>query len=82
MENIPRTLKGIRIDLGLSLDVASTRIGISKDTLANYERGDTYPDLPIIKRMEEVYGVPLLTDKVNFLLNDTEINGKNEKEEV
>lgn len=73
------TLRAIRVNLGLSLEEASTLIGVSKDTLSNYERGATYPDVPIIKRIEDVYNVTY--DKINFLVNDTVLNGKEQKEE-
>ncbi len=71
------TLKAIRVNLGLSLDEASTRIGVSKDTLSNYERGYTYPDVPIIKRIEDVYNISY--DKINFLIENTDEIVKNEK---
>jgi len=75
------TLRAIRVNLGLSLEQASTLIGVSKDTLSNYERGATYPDVQVLKRIEDVYKVTILTDTVNFLLNDTALNGKEEKED-
>lgn len=64
METI--TLKAIRVNLGMSLEQASTLIGVSKDTLSNYERGDTYPDVPTIKRIEDVYNISY--DRINFLI--------------
>lgn len=73
------TLRAIRVNLGLSLDEASTLIGVSKDTLSNYERGETYPDVPIIKRIEDVYNISY--DKINFLVKNTDEIVKKEKEE-
>lgn len=73
------TLRAIRVNLGLSLDEASTLIGVSKDTLSNYERGETYPDVPIIKRIEDVYNISY--DKINFLVENTDKIVKKEKEE-
>lgn len=73
------TLRAIRVNLGLSLDEASTLIGVSKDTLSNYERGETYPDVPIIKRIEDVYNISY--DKINFLVENTDEIAKKEKEE-
>lgn len=73
------TLRAIRVNRGLSLEQASILIGISKDTLSNYERGDTYPDVPVLKRIENVYKVSILNDTVNFLLNDTAESGKSEQ---
>lgn len=75
------TLRAIRVNRGLSLEQASVLIGISKDTLSNYERGDTYPDVPVLKRIEKVYDVSILNNMVNFLLNDTAESGKEEKKE-
>ena len=74
------TLRAIRVNLGWSLEKASTLIGVSKDTLSNYERGDTYPDALTIKRIEDVYNVSY--DRINFLLDDTVLNGKTEREGV
>ena len=37
---------------------AASKIGITVDTLGNYERGKTFPDVPIIKKIEDVYGIP------------------------
>ena len=42
---------------GYTQEDASKLIGISVDTLSNYERGKSYPDVPVIKKIEEVYDV-------------------------
>lgn len=52
------TLKSARVNKGLTQVKAAELIGITVDTLSNYERGRSFPDVPIIKRIEEVYGVP------------------------
>lgn len=52
------TLKSARVNRGLTQVKAAELIGITVDTLSNYERGKSFPDVPIIKRIEEVYGVP------------------------
>lgn len=49
------TLKAARINKGLTQVQAADKIGVTVDTLSNYERGKSYPDVPIIKRIEEVY---------------------------
>lgn len=51
------TLKTARDKAKLTQEEASKLIGVSKDTLSNYERGKSYPDIPILKRIETVYGV-------------------------
>lgn len=52
------TLKTAREMKKLTQEEAAKRIGISTDTLGNYERGKSYPDVPVLRRIEEVYGVP------------------------
>ena len=52
------TLKSARVNKGLTQVEASKIIGISVETLIKYEAGKTFPDVPIIKRIEEAYGVP------------------------
>lgn len=73
------TLRAIRVNKGWSLDEASVKIGVSKDTLSNWERGETYPNVPQIKRIEEVYSIPY--NIINFLLNDTDLTGKDVNKE-
>lgn len=51
------TLKAARVNAGLNQSQAAERLGISKDMVSNFERGLTYPKVPIIKKMEELYGV-------------------------
>lgn len=55
---IRMTLKNARELRGLKQSEAAKLIGISIDTLGNYERGKSYPDIPILRKIEEVYGVP------------------------
>jgi len=52
------TLKMSRELLGYTQEKAAKMIGISTDTLGNYERGKSYPDVPVLRRIEEVYDVP------------------------
>lgn len=51
------TLKAARINRNLTQREAASLIGIRKETLAKYEKGQTFPNIPILKRIEEVYGV-------------------------
>ena len=51
------TLKAARVNKGFNQAEAAKAIGISKDTLSNYERGISFPDVPIINSIEKVYGV-------------------------
>lgn len=55
---MPMTLKSARVNKGLTQAQAAEKIGVTVDTLSNYERGKSFPDVPIIQRIEIVYGVP------------------------
>lgn len=48
------TLKAHRVNKGWTQNEAASRIEISKETLANYENVNTFPDVPTI---EKAYGV-------------------------
>ncbi|MBO5238692.1 MAG: helix-turn-helix transcriptional regulator [Lachnospiraceae bacterium] len=51
------TLKSARVNKDLTQAQAAKLIGITVDTLSNYERGKSYPDVPVIQKIEEVYEV-------------------------
>lgn len=57
-EPIKMTLKQAREIKKLKQEEAANLIGISPDTLSNYERGKSYPDIPVLRKIEEVYDVP------------------------
>ena len=56
--------------LKISQQEASKLLGLSKDTLSNYERGVSFPDVPIINNIEKIYGIKY--DQIIFLttIND------------
>ena len=59
------TLKAARVNKSLTQDEAAKLLKISPDTLSNYVRGRSFPVVPIIKRMEELY--ELKYDDIIFL---------------
>ncbi len=59
------TLRTARDRLGLSQKEAAKRLGISDDVLSNYERGKSYPNVLMLKKIEEVYDVKY--DQLLFL---------------
>ena len=59
------TLRTARELRGLTQAEAAKGLGIGKDTLSNYERGKSYPDVPVIRKIEELYGVSY--DQLLFL---------------
>ena len=52
------SLKAARVNKGMTQEEAARNLGISVYTLINYESGKYYPDVPILKRIERLYGVP------------------------
>ena len=52
------TLKTAREMKRYTQEEAAKRIGVGVDTLGNYERGKSYPDIPVLRKIEEVYGIP------------------------
>lgn len=52
------TLRTAREMKKLTQEEAAKLIGISSDTLGNYERGKSYPDIPVLRKIEEAYGIP------------------------
>lgn len=51
------TLKAARVNKGLTQKNAAELLGISVDTIGKYERGVSFPSVPVIRRIEELYGV-------------------------
>ncbi len=59
------TLKMAREIKGMTQEYAAKLIGVSADTLGNYERGKSYPDIPVLRNIEKVYEIPY--DRIIFL---------------
>lgn len=51
------TLKAARINAGLDQREAAKRIGVTPETLGSWENGKTFPNVPQITKIEEVYEV-------------------------
>ena len=51
------TLKAARVNKGLTQHEAGKAIGVTADTLSNWERGISFPDAKKIKAIEEAYNV-------------------------
>lgn len=58
ISNSRMTLKMARELKRMTQAEAALKIGVSVDTLGNYERGKSYPDVPTLRKIEEVYGIP------------------------
>lgn len=59
------TLKAARVNAGLTQKEAAAAMGVTKDTISNWERRKSFPSTKIIKRIEDVYCVPY--DSIIFL---------------
>lgn len=57
LEHIQITLVAARVNAGLTQEEAAKRLGLNVGTLRNYEKGTSFPDVPMIKKIEELYGV-------------------------
>lgn len=51
------TLRACRVNKNLTQAEAAKKLGISRESLSNYELGRTFPDVPLIKKSEKLYGV-------------------------
>lgn len=52
------TLRTARERKNLTQEEAAKKIGVSTDTLGNYERGKSYPDIPVLRKIEDTYEIP------------------------
>lgn len=58
MDKARFTLKTAREMKKMTQVEAAKLIGVSVDTLGNYERGKSYPDIQVLRKIEKTYGVP------------------------
>ncbi len=59
------TLKALRTNLGLDQITAAKGIGVTPETLSNWERAKSFPNVPQITKIEKFYGVKYAD--INFL---------------
>lgn len=62
------TLRAARANVNLTQREAADKIGVTVDTVSNWERAKSFPNALQIRRIEEVYGVPY--DNLIFLPNN------------
>lgn len=62
---MPITLKAARVNAGIKQGDAAKALGINPDTLCKWEKGETFPNVPQIKKIEKLYG--LTYADINFL---------------
>ena len=62
------TLKGARANAGLTQADVAKALGVSTNTVHNWEKGASFPDIQQCNQLCELYGVDL--DTLNFLPNN------------
>lgn len=63
------TLKALRVNAGLDQREASKAIGVSPETLGKWENGKTFPNVPQITKIEDLYGVSF--SDIDFCVKNT-----------
>lgn len=76
-DKLARRLRVLRAERGLSLTEAAERIGVTRDTLSEIERGKRHPYVPTLTKIAAGYGVP-----VEGLLEEPALAGKVEAPEA
>ena len=51
------TLRAARVNKGYTQQEAADAIGTTKDIISNWERGVSFPNVLMLQKIEEVYGV-------------------------
>lgn len=70
------TLKALRINAGLDQKTAAAKIGVTPETLGNWENAKTFPDVKQITKIEDLYNVTYAD--INFLPNNIGLTEKAE----
>lgn len=56
---IGQKLKEKRAGLGLSQEQLAEKLGVTRQTIANWEKGKTYPDISSVLKLSDLYSVSL-----------------------
>ena len=64
------TLRAARVNKGLTQKEAAESLEISLNTLSNYECGKSFPDVPVIQRIEKLYEISY--NDIIFLPSDND----------
>jgi len=65
---VKMTLKAARVNKNLTQKEAAEKLDISESTLFNYEKGKTFPNNEVIKKITKLYN--LSYDNIIFLPNN------------
>lgn len=70
-------LKVLRSRLGLTQEEVAEKVGVSRQAVAKWEKGESLPDIESCIRLADLYGVPL--DMLVRGLKDGEMNADGQK---
>lgn len=62
------TLKAARINANLTQVESAKMLDVNKQTISNWEKGNSFPDAKQIEKIEKLYRVSY--DDINFLQNN------------
>ena len=57
--SISEVIKQARVEANLSQEAAAEKIGVSRQTLSNWENGKNYPDITSVIALSDTYGISL-----------------------
>lgn len=57
--DIGAKLKAARLEAGLTQEKAAEALGVSRQTISNWEHEKTYPDIVSVVKMSDLYGISL-----------------------
>lgn len=72
-------LKAVRVNASLSQAELAEILGVSKNTVANWEAGKTEPNIKQLRKLSELSGIPLDFIYVPEQSNQIELMGHNNK---
>lgn len=53
------SLRAARVNAGLSISDVAKALGVSKNTVINYEHGRTAPSYAVVQKLETLYKYPM-----------------------
>ena len=69
-------LKVLRTQRGLTQEQVAAQVGVSRQAVAKWERGETLPDIESCIRLADLYGVPLDALVRGMKNNENDVNGQ------
>lgn len=59
MHKIKISLEAARVNAGLTQEQAASKLGVSRGTIMNWEKGRIAPRIPEMDRMAKLYQIPV-----------------------